>query len=599
MRSAGGTKIRRPNCLSPATQIRLAADVYRYSTSDDDSGCVLDEYSWIPSGLKPDDVHTYFAALPNDKVPFLNSAGEKWRLNQLQHQLPAQDSDPSSLQTENERQEFQNFESARKRECLGRGQIVRLPFDNSNSKRYCHQCKQLLNVDELVVGAQRFGEKAFWHPKCFVCVECKELLVELIYYKHEDNVFCGRHHAEQIKPRCASCDELIFSSECTEAEGRVFHMKHFACTSCSCQLGGMKYVMRQDRAFCVPCYHKSITLSCNTCRREILIDQPHITQSDLHWHTDANCFCCSKCGKNLMGKSYTLIESALYCGQTDCDYRASKRSSRRNETLCPATPIVTDAQTPVNNNGRVRFEFRQPQPPLLSPPLPPVQLNQTPPENIYETLSEIPPPSKRRSKRRPSKYRHHSDDDFDSQSMTSCTSVEECCSVDSNLNHHQMIKMRMKQRKAEMRSKRQQRRSLSMDGCSSRLCSLHGVGNPNDEVPFDQLSLKQKNKSKKPAMLVQPNDYTRMPPDFGAKRPCSYASTSTSESDSDDDIYLNFSATMTPPQYIARQQQIKLYSASKRTPVHPYNNNSKRRHNSLMPTPRLAKKKSNANCFIS
>lgn len=56
MRSAGDAKVRRPNCLSPATQIRLAADVYRYSTSDDDSGCVLDEYSWIPSGLKPDDV---------------------------------------------------------------------------------------------------------------------------------------------------------------------------------------------------------------------------------------------------------------------------------------------------------------------------------------------------------------------------------------------------------------------------------------------------------------------------------------------------------------------------------------------------------------
>lgn len=52
----GNTKVRRPNCLSPATHVRLAADVYRYSTSDDDSGCVLDEYSWLPSGLKPDDV---------------------------------------------------------------------------------------------------------------------------------------------------------------------------------------------------------------------------------------------------------------------------------------------------------------------------------------------------------------------------------------------------------------------------------------------------------------------------------------------------------------------------------------------------------------
>lgn len=42
------------SCLSPASRIRIAADVHRHSTSDDDSGCVLEEYSWVPSGIKPD-----------------------------------------------------------------------------------------------------------------------------------------------------------------------------------------------------------------------------------------------------------------------------------------------------------------------------------------------------------------------------------------------------------------------------------------------------------------------------------------------------------------------------------------------------------------
>lgn len=41
-------------CLSPASRIRIAADVHRHSTSDDDSGCILEEYSWVPSGIKPD-----------------------------------------------------------------------------------------------------------------------------------------------------------------------------------------------------------------------------------------------------------------------------------------------------------------------------------------------------------------------------------------------------------------------------------------------------------------------------------------------------------------------------------------------------------------
>lgn len=43
-----------PNYLSPTSRIRIAGSNHRYSTSDDDSGCVMDEYAWVPSGLKPD-----------------------------------------------------------------------------------------------------------------------------------------------------------------------------------------------------------------------------------------------------------------------------------------------------------------------------------------------------------------------------------------------------------------------------------------------------------------------------------------------------------------------------------------------------------------
>jgi len=72
----------------------------RSSTSDDDSGCALEEYAWCPPGLKAEQVclidkrffflffiHMYlikvrqfFKCFPEDKVPFLNSIGEKYRL---------------------------------------------------------------------------------------------------------------------------------------------------------------------------------------------------------------------------------------------------------------------------------------------------------------------------------------------------------------------------------------------------------------------------------------------------------------------------------------------------------------------------------------
>lgn len=35
---------------------KLMFDFQRNSTSDDDSGCALEEYAWVPPGLKPEQV---------------------------------------------------------------------------------------------------------------------------------------------------------------------------------------------------------------------------------------------------------------------------------------------------------------------------------------------------------------------------------------------------------------------------------------------------------------------------------------------------------------------------------------------------------------
>lgn len=40
------------------TVTKLMYDFQRNSTSDDDSGCALEEYAWVPPGLKPEQVIT-------------------------------------------------------------------------------------------------------------------------------------------------------------------------------------------------------------------------------------------------------------------------------------------------------------------------------------------------------------------------------------------------------------------------------------------------------------------------------------------------------------------------------------------------------------
>jgi hypothetical protein len=58
--------------------------------------------------------------------------------------------------------------------------------------------------------APKFGENVAWHPACFQCTTCAELLVDLTYCVHEEQLYCERHYAEQLKPRCSACDEVSF-----------------------------------------------------------------------------------------------------------------------------------------------------------------------------------------------------------------------------------------------------------------------------------------------------------------------------------------------------------------------------------------------------
>ena len=60
----------------------------------------------------------------------------------------------------------------------------------------------------MAVFAARAGHGACWHPQCFSCATCGELLVDLIYFYQDGRIYCGRHHAETRRPRCQACDEV-------------------------------------------------------------------------------------------------------------------------------------------------------------------------------------------------------------------------------------------------------------------------------------------------------------------------------------------------------------------------------------------------------
>ncbi|OXB52087.1 hypothetical protein ASZ78_003899, partial [Callipepla squamata] len=117
----------------------------------------------------------------------------------------------------------------------------------------------------MAVFAARAGHGACWHPQCFGCTTCGELLVDLIYFYQDGHIYCGRHHAETRRPRCQACDELILSAQCTEAEGVRWHLRHFCCFECEGPLCGQRYVMRRGRPYCARCHRARHAEFCDAC----------------------------------------------------------------------------------------------------------------------------------------------------------------------------------------------------------------------------------------------------------------------------------------------------------------------------------------------
>ncbi|XP_075813182.1 prickle planar cell polarity protein 3 [Microtus pennsylvanicus] len=322
---------------------RLISDFQRHSISDDDSGCASEEYAWVPPGLKPEQVYQFFSCLPEDKVPYVNSPGEKYRIKQLLHQLPPHDSEAQycTALEEEEKKELRAFSQQRKRENLGRGTVRIFPVTINGA--ICEECGKQIGGGDIAVFASRAGLGACWHPQCFVCTTCQELLVDLIYFYHAGKVYCGRHHAECLRPRCQACDEIIFSPECTEAEGRHWHMGHFCCFECEASLGGQRYVMRQSRPHCCACYEARHAEYCDGCGEHIGLDQGQMAYEGQHWHASDRCFCCSWCGRALLGRPFLPRRGLIFCSRA-CSLGAETTApgpSRRSWSASTVTAPLT------------------------------------------------------------------------------------------------------------------------------------------------------------------------------------------------------------------------------------------------------------------
>ncbi|XP_070135531.1 prickle planar cell polarity protein 3 isoform X4 [Drosophila bipectinata] len=267
-------------------------------------------FTWVPPGVRASSrINRYFEQLPDDVVPRMGSEGACSRERQISYQLPKQDlslEHCKHLEVQHEAS-FEDFVTARNEIALDIGYIKDAPYDE-----HCAHCDNEIAAGDLVVAAPKFVESVMWHPKCFTCSTCNSLLVDLTYCVHDDKIYCERHYAEMLKPRCAGCDELIFSGEYTKAMDKDWHSGHFCCWQCDESLTGQRYVIRDDHPYCIKCYENVFANTCEECSKIIGIDSKDLSYKDKHWHEA--CFLCFKCHLSLVDKQFGAKADKIYCG---------------------------------------------------------------------------------------------------------------------------------------------------------------------------------------------------------------------------------------------------------------------------------------------
>jgi len=180
----------------------------------------------------------------------------------------------------------------------------------------CQKCAETLHPGEIAISAEHANPLARWHPKCFCCVECNELLQDLLYYNHDDQIYCEKHYMKKLKkPKliCAACDEPIKTNEYVKAEEHHWHKEHFVCWDCDSYLAGKKYIVSDSKPYCLDCHTKSFSKKCSTCNWTIPPDSIRLTYENIDWHASPNCFKCFACHTNLLESQFLLKNSLLFC----------------------------------------------------------------------------------------------------------------------------------------------------------------------------------------------------------------------------------------------------------------------------------------------
>ncbi|KAK7893520.1 hypothetical protein WMY93_022672 [Mugilogobius chulae] len=103
-------------------------------------------------------------------------------------------------------------------------------------------------------------------------------------------------------------------SVCHPATSSSAMAERYDCTECQASLFGLKYILKEEKPFCIKCYEELFSNTCEVCQKVIGCTSKDLSYKDRHWHSE--CFLCAKCSRSLVEKPFATKDELLMC--TDC-----------------------------------------------------------------------------------------------------------------------------------------------------------------------------------------------------------------------------------------------------------------------------------------
>ncbi|KAI0819939.1 hypothetical protein BC628DRAFT_949533 [Trametes gibbosa] len=179
-----------------------------------------------------------------------------------------------------------------------------------------------------------------WHPGCFRCCVCDELLENLSSYAHDGRPYCHLDYHERFAPRCYHCqtaivDERFITLDDHELGKRTYHEQHFFCAECgdpflppadpgapSRTFAGdgefavgaeddVGFTVYRGHPYCETCHVRLRMPKCKKCKKSIRDGMQAVEALGGKWCWE--CFTCASCNNPFEDPAFFQRDGKPFC----------------------------------------------------------------------------------------------------------------------------------------------------------------------------------------------------------------------------------------------------------------------------------------------